>query len=122
MLRKIYFCLFVLTASSFAYSAFAEKNGDYEVSAAITSNGVLLGKPTLFVISGVDASVQMSGENGYKFSLNVTPSANNTVLAKSSVKTNSGDINPSLMLEIGKESIVKSDGVELHLLVNKAGS
>ena len=122
MFRKIYFGLFVLAVSSFAQSSFAVASGDYLVTATVSSNGVVLGKPTLLVVSGVDASVQVSGENGYKLSLNITSSPNNTVLAKSFVKTSSGEINPSVLLEIGKESTVKSGSVELHLLVNKAGS
>jgi hypothetical protein len=122
MLRKIYFCLFVIAVSSFMPSAFATTNGDYLVTATVTSNGVVLGKPTLLVVSGVDASVQVSGASGYTLILNVTSSANNTVLAKSLVETATGEINPSLLLEIGKETTVKSGAVELHLLVNKAGS
>jgi len=122
MFRKIYLGLVVLVVSSFAFYSSAATKGDYIVTATVSSNGVVLGKPTLLVTSGVDASVQISGENGYSLSLNVTTSANNTVLAKSFVKTSSGEINPSLLLEIGKESVTKSGAIELHLLINKAGS
>ena len=122
MFRKINFGLFILAISSFAPSLFAAEKPDYLVTATVYSKGVVLGKPSLLVVSGVESSVQVSGENGYKLSLNVTSSPNNTVLAKSIVKTSSGEINPSLLLEVGKESTVKSGEVELHLLVNKAGS
>ena len=122
MFRKIYFSLFMLAVSSFIPSSFAATDGDYLVTATVSSNGVVLGKPTLLVVSGVDSAVQVSGKSGYKLSLNVTPLPNNTVLAKSFVKTSSGEINPSVLLEVGKESTVKSGSVELHLLVNKAGS
>lgn len=58
----------VLAATSF--TSFAAEL--YTVSANLSHSGHLIGSPSVVVKNGVEATVAVSGPNGYKLALNVT--------------------------------------------------
>ncbi|HEX7763144.1 MAG TPA: hypothetical protein VF433_05990 [Cellvibrio sp.] len=120
MYRKFLFGLISLSFASATLLSNAAQTDRYLVTTTISSNGAVLGKPALLVEPGTDSSAIVSGANGYELSLNISPEEKNAVLAKSSVKTSTGEAHPSLLLEIGKESTVKIGEIELRLLVTKA--
>jgi hypothetical protein len=91
----------------------------YRVSARVFHLGELIAQPEFSVRADetTAASFSAPGESQYKFVVLVRPTADEEVYVSMQFSSGNIDIQPNLMVELGKEASVTIDKVRLTLLV-----
>lgn len=94
----------------------------YAIDARVSSNGVLLGEPSLLVEPGTTAMVSVEGARGYQLALNVRPAAadRDQALVEAELTTRDEELNSTLVVDLGEPATISVDDVDLVLLVRPA--
>lgn len=112
----------ILTAAAVGCAYTPPQAQSYAISAKVTSNGVVLGEPSMLVEPGTTSTVAVDGAGGYELELNVRPAVDDRDQAIVGVELEAGreEISSTLVVELGKPATVSVDDVDLVLLVRPA--
>ena len=109
----------IITIVSLLLSATAFAGADYIVKTEVLKEQSSLGSPTVALESGVSAKVSVEGN--YNLSLTVSPDGERNVFLKTQLEVGEESHNPSMMVELDKETKVTiNDNTTLIVTVKKA--
>ena len=111
--------IFVVLAMFGIRNAFAENT--YKVSAEITENGKTVGSPALVVKAGVVATVAVSGDKGYRMSVQVDSKDGGTVDVTAHASTAQGEIASTLNGKLDTPMTVATGEMGLKVTVSQGG-
>ena len=94
----------------------------YKVTANLSHNGKSFGAPVAVVKADTPASVEVSGQNGYKLSFIVTNLAKDEIKIATTLDSAYGTIAPVLVVRPGQPGTVSVGDLELTLTVHRTGS
>jgi hypothetical protein len=112
--------LAVLTlALAFASSAsFAAQL--YTISTSLSHNGKLFGSPSAIVKDGTDATVAVSGPNGYKLALNVTDAGKGKLKIVTHLDSSYGSIAPTVVVFSGRPAMVSVGNIAIGITATRS--
>ncbi len=93
----------------------------YRVSANLSHNGKLFGSPSLVVKEGADATVAVSGPNGYKLALSVTDAGKGQLKIVTHLDTAYGSIAPQMVVLAGQPATVSVGNTAIGVTVVRSG-
>jgi hypothetical protein len=94
----------------------------YKVSANLSHNGKLFGSPSVVVKEGADATVAVSGPNGYKLALNVTDAGKGQLKIVTHLDTAYGSIAPAMVVLAGQPATVSVGHIVIGLTAVRSGN
>jgi hypothetical protein len=110
----------IFSAAIACLSFSAHAVNDYHVAATVIADGQVLGTPSMLVSGGKEASVSVSGDNGYELAITITSDNANSAMAETSLSAAGRTIEPSVMVILGEQTGVKDGALELKLTVESA--
>ncbi len=93
----------------------------YKVSAVITEHGTAVATPTLVVKAGSPASVFISGDKGYRFTIQVDSVEGGSVDVTARAETTAGKIDSTLTGSLDTPMTVATGDIGLEVTVAAAG-
>ncbi len=93
----------------------------YKVSAEITEHGATVATPTLVVKAGSPASVVISGDKGYRFTIQVDSVKSGSVDITARAETSAGKIDSTLTGNLDTPMTVATGDIGLKVTVAEVG-
>ncbi|WP_158884547.1 hypothetical protein [Rhodanobacter sp. L36] len=94
----------------------------YKVSLDLSHNGKLFGSPSVVIKDGADATVAVSGPNGYKLALNVADGGKGQLKIVTHLDTAYGSIAPAMVVLAGQPATVSVGHIAIGLTAIRTGS
>jgi hypothetical protein len=94
----------------------------YKVSANLSHNGKLIGTPSVVVKEATDATIAVSGPDGYKLVLNVTDAGHGQLTIVAHLDTAYGSIAPSMVVLAGQPATVLVGQISIGITAARSGS
>jgi hypothetical protein len=115
--QKVTLVLVILIGFSMASSVFGAER--YRVSTQVFHLGEMIAQPVIDVEPGktTGGTYSVPGESQYTFVVLVRPMTDDTVSVSMQFSSGKIEIQPNLLVDIGKETSVTIDKVRLNLLV-----
>ena len=104
-----------------AASATAVDVRTYAVSAALSHQGAVFGEPSFVVRDGEPATVEVSGEAGYKLSLTVRSLAEHKLQVVADLRSRYGAMSPTFVVVAGAPAFVEVGDIKLTVTAKPYG-
>ena len=116
---KIAISTFIALVSIFGGNAIA--GNTYRVSAEISEHGKTVANPTVVVKAGTPASVVISGDKGYSFTVQIQPAEQGTIDVTARAETATGKIDSNLTGKLDAPMTVATGDIGLKITVASVG-
>ena len=93
----------------------------YRVSAEISEHGKTVANPTVVVKAGTPASVVISGDKGYSFTVQIQPVEQGTIDVTARAETATGKIDSNLTGKLNAPMTVATGDIGLKITVSSVG-
>lgn len=111
--------IFIALASMFGGDVIAGTT--YRVSAEISEHGKTVASPTVVVKAGAPASVVISGDKGYSFTVQIQPAEQGTIDVTARAETATGKIDSNLSGKLDAPMTVATGDIGLKITVASVG-
>ena len=119
---RILLTFFIMTLALFASDASqAAQSASYQVSATLSHAGKPFAAPRVSVQEGKPARIEVSGAEGYTFTVTVTDLAPDRIKVAATLDSSHGAMAPTVVVRPGEPASVVAGGIELTLTVQRHG-
>lgn len=117
-MNLIFRCIYGLAIMLTGAAQAAETTGKYVVSVEARHNADLIGNPIVVVEEGVAATMEVSGDRGYRYVVKVTESGPKMVTITARFSSAHGTMAPTVTASLGKAVTVSVGGMNLVFRVS----
>jgi hypothetical protein len=115
--------VFSLAAVGLLASAVCDANSaSYRISAHLSHTGSEFASPVIVVREGVPAAVEVTGKDGYRFTVTVTPADSGSVKVTTDLRTAYGVISPAMVVQLGQPASLSVSDIQMSLTAEANGS
>jgi hypothetical protein len=114
-------CFTLATFFALAFPAVALASDSYKVSSTLSHSGEAFASPTAIVRADQEASIVVSGDNGYEFTFTVTDLAPDQIKVAAKVTSDHGSMDPTVVVRPDTPATVSVGELQLEITVSRSG-